>query len=158
MYGALKKYGVLVSIRKAKVDDALEIKALISSLSHFYLENEQSPMPDWFLRTLDASAFERRLSNDWFTNYVYVEEEDIVGYISMRGESHLYHLFVAEAHQRKGISRALWNVARSGVKSSVYTLRSSLYAIPIYKRFGFIASGPAEVRDGIGFQSMKCVL
>ena len=147
-----------MSIRKAKVGDALEIKSLVSSLSHFYLENKKSPIPDWLLSTLDVSAFERRLSNDWFTNFVYVEGNDIVGYISMRGERHLYHLFVAEKHQRKGISTELWRYVISRMKSREYTLRSSTYAIPVYKRFGFIATGPAEVKDGIGFQPMRCVL
>ena len=146
-----------MSIRKAKIDDALEIKALISSLSHFYLENKSSPMPAWFLKTLDVSEFERRLTNDWFTNFVYVDGNDIVGYISMRGGCHLFHLFVAEDHQRKGISKELWHYAISGLKANVYTLRSSIYAVPVYKRFGFIASGAAEVKEGICFQPMKWV-
>ena len=148
----------MLNIRKAKVDDAIKIKALISSLSHLYLENKNGPIPAWFLKTLDVSEFERRLKNDWFTHFVYVDGNDIVGYISMRGGCHLCHLFVAEKYQRKGLSRALWNYATLDVKPKVYTLRSSIYAVPVYKRFGFIESGAAEVRDGICFQPMKRVL
>lgn len=150
-----------MSIRKATIDDALEINALIYSLSHFYLESQASPMPDWFLKTLDISVFERSLESDWFVNFVYVEGKDIVGYISMRGECHLHHLFVAEKYQRQGISKALWDHViseeRVGVNKREYTLRSSTYAVPVYKRFGFIESGPAEVKEGIGFQPMKRV-
>ena len=148
---------MLVSIRKAKVGDALAIKALISSLSHFYLDNKKSPIPDWFLKTLDISEFERRLSNDWFAHFVYIEGGEIVGYIAMRGESHLFHLFVAEDQQGRGISKALWKHVISGLKSKVFTLRSSIYAVPVYKRFGFVESGPVELKEGIRFQPMKLV-
>ncbi len=144
-----------MNIRKARVNDTQEIRGLISSLSHFYLENKNAPIPEWFLRTLDVSEFERRLSNDWFTHFVYIENGDIVGYISMRGASHLFHLFVAEMHQRKGISKALWRHAISGDKPKVYTLRSSLSAIPVYKRFGFIEYGAVVQKEGIAFQPMR---
>ena len=144
-----------MSIRKAKIEDAVEIKALISSLSHFYLENKNTPVPAWFLKTLDISAFERRLENDWFTNFVYIDEGEIVGYISIRGGCHLFHLFVAENHHKKGISKALWHYSISDLSASVYTLRSSIYAVPVYKRFGFKEYGIIEIKEGIFFQPMK---
>lgn len=147
-----------MSIRKATVDDALDIKALIASLSHFYLDNKDAAIPEWFLRTLDASEFERRLSNDWFTHFVYVEESEIVGYLAMRGGCHLFHLFVAETHQRKGISKALWRHATSGAKPKEYTLRSSLYAVPVYQRFGFTEYGAVERKEGLVFQTMRKTL
>ncbi len=76
----------------------------------------------------------------------------------MRGGCHLFHLFVAETHQGKGISRALWNYAISGAKPKEYTLRSSLYAIPVYQRFGFTEYGAVEQKEGIVFQPMRRVL
>jgi predicted GNAT family N-acyltransferase len=40
-------------------------------------------------------------------------------------------------------------------QSNRFTLRSSLYAVPIYKRFGFSESGPVGTKDGISFQPME---
>ena len=147
-----------MKIRHAVVDDASEIKNLVSSLSHYYLaDKDSSVLPEWFSATLATSEFEQRLSSENFSNFVYSVDNVIVGYISIKDKSHLYHLFVAENHQGKGISKALWSHATSDTGISVYTVRSSLFAVPIYKRFGFNESEPAAAKDGIGFQPMTLV-
>ncbi|MCH8529481.1 MAG: GNAT family N-acetyltransferase [Saccharospirillum sp.] len=88
-------------------------------------------------------------------NLVYEVDGSIVGYLAIKGGSHLYHLFVSEAHQGKGIAKQLWMAAIEGSPVKCFTLRSSLYAVPVYKRFGFEESGPAGLKDGISFQPME---
>jgi GNAT superfamily N-acetyltransferase len=146
-----------VNIRKASIDDAIKIKDLVSSLSHFYLEGDNTLLPGWFSDTLEISEFENRLMSEDFINLVCVLNEEIVGYISIKGSSHIYHLFVAEQHQGKGISKELWNRATSGLDVGVYTVRSSIFAVPVYKSFGFKASGAIASKDGIQFQPMEFV-
>ncbi len=146
-----------MNIRKALVGDAGKIKELVSSLSHFYLEDKRSSLPEWFSRTLDVTEFERRLSSKEFDNLVYAIDNEIVGYISIKEKSHLYHLFVAESYQGKGISRELWRYATSDSSEGVYTVRSSMFAVPVYKKFGFKESEVAASKDGIGFQPMVLV-
>jgi GNAT superfamily N-acetyltransferase len=73
----------------------------------------------------------------------------------MKGNSHLFHLFVSENHQRKGLSRSLWEFASSVCKSNVYKVRSSLYAIQVDRNFGFTESDVAGEKDGISFQPME---
>ena len=146
-----------MNIRKASISDAIKIRDLVSSLSHFYLEGDNTSLPDWFSDTLEISEFENRLKSDDFINLVCVLNEEIVGYISIKGSSHVYHLFVAEQHQGKGISKELWNHATSELDVSVYTVRSSIFAVPVYKNFGFKASGAIASKDGIQFQSMEFV-
>ncbi len=146
-----------MSICKAQVSDASEIKELVSSLSNFYLEEKSSSLPSWFLKTLELSEFEQRLSSDEFANFVYLDNNSIAGYISIKGKNHLYHLFVGERHQGKGISKKLWNYAISNIASDHYTVRSSVYAVPVYKKFGFRESGPLESKDGISFQAMELI-
>jgi GNAT superfamily N-acetyltransferase len=146
-----------VNIREASIGDATKIKNLVSSLSHFYLKDNGSLLPSWFSDTLAISEFENRLKSKDFTNLVYLLNEEIVGYISIKGSSHIYHLFVAEHHQGKGISKELWNYATSTLEADVYTVRSSVFAVPVYMSFGFKASGEMASKDGIKFQPMELV-
>jgi GNAT superfamily N-acetyltransferase len=114
-------------------------------------------LPGWFSDTLEISEFENRLMSEDFINLVCVLNEEIVGYISIKGSSHIYHLFVAEQHQGKGISKELWNRATYGLDVGIYTVRSSIFAVPVYKSFGFKASGAIASKDGIQFQPMEFV-
>ena len=147
-----------MSIQKAGVADAEEIKVLVSSLSHFYLEDQSAALPDWLSATLTTSAFVNRLSSADFDNFVYIKNDSIVGYLSFKEQSHVYHFFVSEDHHGEGISRALWRHATSLITADVYTVRSSIYAVPVYKRFGFKVVEPAASKDGVGFQLMQLVL
>lgn len=144
-----------MDIREARAEDAKQIQSIVVSLSHFYLENSSDELPTWFSNTLQESEFKRRLSSDDFTNFVYVSNNIIVGYISVKNRKHLYHLFVSENHQGKGISKQLWQYANSMLGNSIDTVRSSIFAIPIYKKFGFKESSSPQVKDGIGFQPME---
>ena len=156
-YNGVSIHGEILNIREASVEDAIKIKNLVSSLSHFYLEDNSSVLPSWFSDTLTISEFESRLKSENFTNLVYLLNEEIVGYISLKDSSHIYHLFVAEHHQGKGISKKLWNHASSILKADAYTVRSSVFAVPVYKSFGFNASGEMASKDGIRFQPMELV-
>jgi GNAT superfamily N-acetyltransferase len=150
-------YGEILNIREASIDDAIKIKDLVLSLSHYYLEDDNLFLPSWFSDTLSISEFKNRLESENFTNLVYLLNEEIVGYISIKGSSHIYHLFVAEDHQGKGISKALWNCATSTSDVDIYTVRSSIVAVPVYKSFGFKVSGAIASKDGIKFQPMELV-
>jgi GNAT superfamily N-acetyltransferase len=144
-----------MSIRVANQNDVSKICSLVLSLSHFYLENIESELPDWFAETLTERAFLNRTTNEEYQNFVYEVQGEIVGYLALKGGRHLYHLFVAENHQGKGISKCLWNYARNACIAEVYTLRSSLFAILVYQNFGFKVVGDAGEKEGIGFQSME---
>lgn len=147
--------GKSVHIRVAEKNDVVQISNLVASLSHFYLKNPKHELPEWFDQTLTTSSFSKRVEGSDYSNFVYEKEGEIIGYIAMKENSHLFHLFVSEKHQGKGLSRKLWEFATSVCVSNVYTVRSSLYAIQVYKKFGFIESDVAGEKDGIGFQPME---
>ena len=42
-----------MNIRNAKVDDAEQIKELVSSLSHFYLSATEESLPEWLSFSLE---------------------------------------------------------------------------------------------------------
>ncbi len=144
-----------MSIRVANKYDVSNICSLVSSLSHFYLESCEMELPNWFAETLTTEAFLSRIQSDEYLNFVYEVQGEVVGYLALKGNSHLYHLFVSESYQGKGISRCLWSHAITKCIAEIYTLRSSLFAVPIYKKFGFKVVGEAGEKDGIGFQPME---
>ncbi|HIC47624.1 MAG TPA: GNAT family N-acetyltransferase [Methylophaga aminisulfidivorans] len=144
-----------MSIRIATKQDAHDLAELVGSLSHYYLEDPNRPLPEWFLSSIQPGSFESRLQSPDYLNLVYEEADEIKGYIAIKAASHLYHLFVSEELHGKGIAKQLWQQAKSmQPKSQSYALRSSLYAVPVYLKFGFTKSGPVGVKDGISFQPM----
>ena len=145
-------------IRLATSADVAEIRTLVMSLSHFYLKDNRDELPSWFSDSLTQASFQQRLDNPDYVNFVGVIGNELVGYLAMRRPSHLYHLFVSQQHQGKGLARTLWQYAMSQCQADVYTLNSSLFALPVYRKFGFIESAEAGEKDGIGFQPMTLVL
>ena len=150
-----------MSIRTATTKDIAQISTLVKSLSHLYLDVESSndQLPEWFSNTLTNAEFERRVTSDNYQNFVFEREDEkgreIVGYISLKGDSHLYHLFVSGEYQGQGIASKLWRYVLSQSTSQNYSLRSSLYAIPVYQKFGFKITGDVQSKDGIRFQAME---
>ena len=144
-----------MNIREAKTKDATQIKELVVDLSHYYLSANEGTLPEWLSSTLELKQFESRLKSNNFTNLVCESNGDIIGYISIKDKNHIYHLFVSKEHQRKGIAKRLWAKAKNLCQSSTYTVRSSIYAIPVYECFGFSKSKGIESKDNIRFQTME---
>ena len=109
-------------------------------------------------RTLNASTLES-------PRYAYLIAElegQMVGLVAMRDQKHLFHLFVAPAHQRIGIARALWERARQlslrAAPITEFTVNSSLNAVPVYSSFGFVPAGAVMQVHGIAFLPMRLTL
>lgn len=143
-----------MKIRKAKSSDISSVAVIVRSLSHFYLENGSSGLPEWFKATLTDSAFEGRFLDVNYFNYVAEIDGRVVGCISLKSGFHLYHLFVAPSFHKQGIAKHLWLHCVTNLKIGQCTVRSSLFAVPVYSQFGFRVSGDSSSKDGIGFQPM----
>ena len=80
-------------------------------------------------------------------------EERVVGVVGVRDNSHVHHMFVAERYQRCGLATDLWRVAREACLEAGtparFTVFSSKYALGVYRAFGFIESGPPEIKDEV---------
>ncbi len=143
-----------VHIRSACESDLPHIAALVGSLSGFYLDDPDALMPEWLADSITIQAFQRRLACTDYVAFVCEVDNDIAGYICLKDQTHVYHLFVAERFQGQGVARALWNRALTLTGGEVITVRSSLHAVPVYTSFGFITSGNAGRIAGIAFQPM----
>lgn len=142
-------------IRAATTTDAVAISELIGSLAHRFCDAPDAIVPDWFRQSVRPPVIAARLDDRGFRNYVYVDDNRVVGYIAIRNDQHLYYLFVAEGYQGRGLARRLWEHARSASGSDRFVVRSSSYAVPVYEKFGFVINGPVSVKDGIAFQPME---
>ncbi len=151
-----------MGIRSAQVQDLTHIHKLVVSLSKFYLIDGGGELPLWLQKTLVIEKFKQRMLTDNFIHLLYEQKSEqgneIVGYLSIKNKCHLYHLFVREDCQGRGISKKLWQEAMRLCQSSFYTVRSSIYAVPIYKHYGFVPIGDSAEREGVGYQKMELVL
>ena len=88
-----------------------------------------------------------------FRYHVAEFNNQVVGVIGIKNNNHLYHLFVSEAHHKKGIGRLLWAVARDACiaagNSETFIVNSSRYAQDFYKKLGFVAQSEPQERNGV---------
>lgn len=161
MYSAEKVIPGL-RIREATSADSESISRLLIALAEKFVTVDFAPEArEALLRTMTPEA----VSGFFESGYRYhVAELDkrIVGVVSVRGNSHLYHLFVAEEFHRQGVAKKLWQIAlkaslREGSPDE-FTVNSSEYATAVYESFGFVSYLRTQEKDGIIFVPMKLSL
>lgn len=112
------------------------------------------------LAGMRAWAIRRKIGDGWRFHLACLEDGRVVGVAAMRDDSHLFQFFVSTRWQGCGIARRLWQRTlrdaqqRAGTRH--FTLNSSAMAVPVYRRFGFVPSGPLKVKDtGLVIQPMS---
>lgn len=83
-------------------------------------------------------------------------EDDVpIGIIATRSEGkHIALFFVDGKYHKQGIGKQLWNVMLSENPYHELSVHSSLYAIPVYERLGFVKTGEIQTEDGITYLPM----
>ena len=81
----------------------------------------------------------------------YFQDDEIIGVIATRDETHIALMFVDKHHQRKGIAKQLYNVILAEIKKkpdvTEVTVNSSPYAVPVYERLGFIKTAEQQEHE-----------
>lgn len=81
--------------------------------------------------------------------------EVLVGVLAtMNARGHITCFFVRGDHQRQGVGRALWQWLLAHSAQPCITVNASPGAVSAYARFGFVATGPEQVADGMRFTPM----
>jgi len=111
-----------------------------------------------FLAYIAPQALEARLATGHQT-WVAQESGLVVGVLQVRSPRHLCMLFVSPNKRRRGVARGLWTVAKAALDAHAphgaeVTVKSSLYAVPAYKGFGFTCAGEVIDEGGIISQPM----
>ena len=139
-------------IRCASIDDIDELSLLSISLEDYVFKNR---MPDWFKEELSHRGFRYRVSNSQFKHFVYIKDGEIVGFIAIKNENHIFHLFVHKEFHRQGIAKALWEFVKNSFDVSEMEVNSSLYAIKVYESFGFVICDEEKFFFELRFQPMR---
>lgn len=146
-------------LRPGTVTDAGPIAAMIASFQSELTIDPSGAGAERFLASVCESAERQYLESTRYSFIIAEESDTIAGFVAIRDNTHLFHLFVARPFHRKGLGRRLWEAAREEAcrrgNPGEFTVNSSLNAIAVYKAFGFLPSGPAATKDGISFLPMR---
>jgi ribosomal protein S18 acetylase RimI-like enzyme len=147
-----------IHIRPLTLADVPEVATLLEQLAKTSITCEFSPQAaEKFLRSNDAAAI-RGFVGSGYLYWVAEIEQVIVGFMGIRDNSHLYHLFVADSMQRQGLARRLWQVAKDACRAAGnpgrFTVNSSNNAVGFYEALGFHRSHPMQDSEGVLYNPM----
>ena len=83
----------------------------------------------------------------------------LIGMLATRsGGAHIALFFVDGRRHRQGVGRRLFELACKDNVCGKLTVNSSPYAVEVYKRLGFRQTDAEQLKDGIRYTPMECVL
>jgi N-acetylglutamate synthase-like GNAT family acetyltransferase len=140
-------------IRQANLKDVNQISELISNLSLKYIAPDcTSEGLNLLIRSMKPEMITQYMS----TNCLYHVVEDnnqIAGVIAIRDNSHLFHMFVADKFQGKGLAKMLWHHAKDlcllNGNTGTFTVNSALNAKSVYLKLGFKPISGVRTHKGI---------
>ena len=137
------------------------ISVLLTALAEEFIVGEFSTEGRLHLLThFGLAEMEERLKAAEYRFRVAEDGAMLAGVVAVRAGTHLQYLFVARSHQRCGLARRLWDLARldaigGGNAAGRFTVNASSYAVPAYERLGFRCVGPVRQENGVRFQPME---
>jgi GNAT superfamily N-acetyltransferase len=148
-----------MDIRTGSPSDAEAVAGLIATFQSELTDDPSGAGAEGYLASVSVHAEREYLASARYRYLLAFAGFELAGFIAIRDGSHLFHLFVGRAHQRQGLARRLWQQALRELctpnSEGVFTVNSSLSAIPIYRSFGFVPVGSTQSVHGISFLSMR---
>lgn len=148
-----------MQIRPLANTDIAAVAALLRTLALEYIVHE-SPREgaSTFLAENDEIGVRGFVARG-HVYHVAVDGDELAGFIALRDNSHLFHLFVGKRWHGQGLARRLWEVARDAAIArggdGVFTVNSSNHAVPVYEAFGFVRVGPTQCAKGLYYNPMR---
>lgn len=147
-----------ITIRYAQINDAEDVARLIYATSLECCFSTEQPCPDWFRDSLDPNDIAKLINDERMDWLVALMDGRIVAVLAVKKKSHVTYFFVETACHKMGIGKQLWkNALQEGLLVDSLTVRSSLNAVAVYKRLGFVAVEPPKVYKGLHYQTMISV-
>lgn len=148
-------------IRRIEERDLPAVARLFRVLAQRFIVHESTPEgASTFLRENDEAGL-RAFVEKGYAYHVAEIAGEIAGFIAIRDQQHLFHMFVAEHWQRQGVGRKLWEVARRAARKAgndgTFTVNASNYALPVYEALGFVRTAPMQCVKGLYFNPMRLV-
>lgn len=115
-----------------------------------------------FENFITDSTLHRMFIMGTYQLFVALDQNKIVGMITLRDSTHISLLFVDEAYHRRGIGRALIKYLTDYLVTEMgayrVTVNASPYGAPFYHKMGFRDLRPEETKDGIIYTPMEFIL
>ena len=132
-------------------------RLLRDSAREFIVHESPPEGASTFLRENDEAGLRGYLERG-HVYHVALDGNELAGFVAIRDNSHVFHLFVDKRWHGRGLARRLWEVARAAATqrggSGVFTVNASHHAVPVYERFGFVRSTPTQCVKGLYFNPM----
>jgi predicted GNAT family N-acyltransferase len=147
-----------IRIRDATAADAEAISALLKSLSAYFLTSLDDADAVRYFAETSPQRIRANLADSALACYVAEIAGQLAGVVSTRGDNHILQFFVARQFQQQRVGRRLWNHAyamlcKNGTPAAI-TVNASVFAVPIYGRFGFELAGERTTEKGVTFVPM----
>ena len=142
-------------VHVAKASDAERISRVILKTSIDCCFTQDAPCPDWYKESIAPDQIKKLIDSKDYEWLVAFRREEIVGVLGMAQNTHIKYYFVLPEVQGQGIGRNLWNeaVQRSMLATEV-SVRSSIVAVPVYEKLGFVKTGEVSTFNGMKYQPM----
>src|SRR5436190_20478191 len=150
-----------IVIRRGTIEDAERVSSLVTVLSEEFIVGEfTSEGRSYFLNEHSPAEVHKRLAGD-FRFYLAEHDTDLVAVAAIRGNSHLYYLFVSKPYQGTGLARRMWSRVKEDSMSQgnggVFTVNASDYAVAAYEALGFRRTEPTQEKNGVLYNPMRYV-
>lgn len=151
LHTALHLWGLrlMYTIRKLEPQDLQTAMELVCQV---FLEFEAPEYSEAGIKTFydyihDADAIAT------LTAYGAFKGETLAGVLAVRGD-HISLFFVAKAHHRRGVGKALFAQLLEHTGTDRLTVNSSPFAVEVYRRLGFTETDAEQLTDGIRYTPM----
>ena len=144
----------------------MEIKQLLNNekdeaflfVKKVYIECKDDSYSEQGIETFCNFVDNKKITKS-FKVYGAFEDNILKGVIATdRRKRHINLFFVDKVSQGKGIGKKLMSIVIDDNENSFITVNSSRYAVPIYKKIGFIKTEEEKEQDGLKFTPMKLIL
>lgn len=131
-----------------------EIPAFLSLVWNVFCEFEASNYPEQAKQIFKNAIYDQNYLA-MLDAYGAYNDDVPIGIIATRSEGkHIALFFVDGKYHKEGIGRQLWNLMLRENPNHELTVHSSLYAIPVYERLGFVKTGAIQTENGITYLPM----
>lgn len=90
-----------------------------------------------------------------FTMYGAFEKETLIGVLAVRDRVHISLFFVDGKWHKQGIGTALFHRFLSETDADMITVNAAPFAVPFYRKLGFIAVDTEKTENGIRYRPMQ---
>lgn len=148
---------VLTVLRKTMIIRKMnceEIRSVLPLIWDVFCEFEAPNYPEKAKQLFRNAIYDESYLSQ-LEAYGAYDDGSLIGIIATRNDGrHVALFFVDGEHHNQGIGRKLWEHMLDRNPNGRITVHSSLFAVPVYEKLGFVRTDDIRTEDGISFIPM----